>query len=223
METQTCSVVDELRDYLELWPFGTVIPRRAGEKVDHAEVARIIRGKMLSDEGFRDEMLARPLFVWAILAEQGFGINKFNFVGAIRAVNVFRETADCLFLKLPACHRGCQAVEASGGESRVGSSCNVCGKSFAHALDDEPCAGEADVTGVGAPSRREIEGRIKVRVQVDPGFRSALHSRPLETYAEFATRLCSGTRPAYLDGVSEIRVVEEADDEIHYILPSAEG
>jgi hypothetical protein len=49
-----------------------------------------------------------------------------------------------------------------------------------------------------------------------------LHARPLETYAEFATRFCSGTRPAYLDGVSEIRVVEEADNEIHYIFPLAE-
>ena len=73
----------------------------------------------------------------------------------------------------------------------------------------------------GVPTRKKIEDLLKRRAALDHGFKELLVSRPFETYTNFVVKLCGGLKPDYMTTIQEIRVFEEGERDIYFVLRDA--
>lgn len=198
-------------EYRRQWHFGSLLSRLPEERLDADELRRRLLIKLRSHPRVNREFNLRPRAVLSLAVEEAFGINGDAFCRRIKCVHLQYETARRLFVKLPDCHRGCQAPGLQAAETH--HACAVCGK-------DHACAGSARTTAPEIPTRSFIERRLRQSAALSGSFRDELLRSPLDSYRRHAAAVCGGQLPHYLAPIAEIVAVEERDDEIQFVLPS---
>lgn len=224
METVIRESRINLEEYLKSWQFSSLLEKQPGESLSTEEIRLRLLRRAYSDEVFRRELLAHTRYVLAMAIEEGLGISRFDFVTGVKRVPVLEETPEKLYLKLPTCHKGCSREGvAEPPPEHNGSSCHVCGITFPQAFGGCDASTPQPLPPGAKLSRRKIEDRIREAAALDPAFKSQLLARPFETYSGFVRALCGGQLPAYMDSVREVGVIEDAGDEIHFIIPTWES
>lgn len=220
----------ELYAFVMAWPCGSIVGKRADEQLTREEMDERIIRKLSSEPLFKRQFFANPRFCMAMAVEEALGINKYAFVGGIETVHVLQETPRQLYLILPSCHRGCMQDTVSAPPDGPGqTTCHVCGVTKPAAPDGATCGGqERSLRAISSArkqplSRKDIEDEIKRSAKLDHGLKQDLMTRPMEAYSSFVRGLCGGDVPPYLDGVAEIRILEEDTKELYFIIPATGG
>ncbi|MGI8745763.1 MAG: hypothetical protein ACR2NN_24945 [Bryobacteraceae bacterium] len=217
--TAAISAPDQLRDYLRRWAFETILDRKPDERLTREEIRFRVLRKAFSNPEFERELVRKTRFVCAIAYDEGLGIDPFEFVKAILAYHVLRETPTRIYMELPNCHKGC-TLPGVPVPPQPRSTCHICEKAFP--LPKGAKAVRPDLPASEVLSRKKIEGHIQNRVIWDSDFAHALHANPLETYARYASELCAGRFPRYLGGVTELRLLHESEREMFFVFPTRE-
>lgn len=214
---ETC---DELVRFVEARALKSIIGKRADERWTRDDMDLRLQLKIHSDELFRQEFLAHPRFIYALVVEESLGISRFDFLSVIDSVAVLQETPERLYLVLPSCHKGCEVRPAPPPEGACAGSCHVCGMTFPTRTENRSTCQQWEAVTSTAPTRKEIEDLLKKKAALDYTFKKELTSRPMEIYNAFATKLCGGMEPDYIATVKEIQVLEEGERDIYFLLRS---
>jgi hypothetical protein len=211
--------LSDLLNYLQHWPFGTLIERAPGESLTRDEMHDRMAHRAHIDPAFRRELLTNPRMVYMIALEEAQGIQKLDYICQVKEVRVLEESTETIYLAIPTCHYGCQAEGVAGPPPEAAGTCHVCGMAFPAGGCTTAEESMRLAPGIAA-SREEIERAILDRTAREPSFREALLFEPNETYRNAALSLCDGELPDYLTAGVEVRVLAETDRSILYRLPA---
>jgi hypothetical protein len=209
--------------YLKGWEFGKVVERAPGESFSRERMWEQVSAKAAADGDFRRELLRNPRLVMMMGVREGLGISGSDFLRQVDEVQVVEESAATLYLVIPACHKGCEAPGVVPAPDASGPGrCHVCGMTM-------PAGRSGCASGASAPAavrdngvgRGDIERSLTERVAGDRALRKRLVAEPLATYREYARELNGGELPAYLHAVGDIRVCEETERLLVFVLPGA--
>lgn len=212
---------DRICNFLKEWSFGRLIDRKPGESFSRGRTWEQVVRRASLEPKLRHELLTNSRMAMMIAIHEGLGIPYMDFLAQVDQVEVIEETPDILCLVIPACHLGCKSESvAPPPAEKDESTCHVCGMTL---LAGQKGCGSKALPVVAAArqvrSRRDLEASITERVAVDRPFRKALVAEPMATYTEYAKGQNGGALPSYLEGAKEIRVVEETDRLLYFVLP----
>ena len=196
-----CVFVEEY-ERLPYWLFFIgLVPE---ERLDRWHVTVRLSELAQRDADFRREFLCHPRLLTALAAHEAIGIGAASYLWQVRAATVVEESPGLHWLILPACHRGCQALETLPADS-----CRVCGKP----------GGCSQAVGQGCTVWdliHDIDERIIRIVQADSRARERLMRDPTTFFSEVAeTRF--RTNSASL-GIREVGVAEDTETTVCFPL-----
>ena len=208
--------VDRAMGFMLRWTLGPVLDLQPGERLDRWGITRALSERAARDAAFRREFLERPRYVSALAIEQGLGIKPVYFLWQVKTVHVLEEEPGLHWLVLPACHRGCAALDAPVA-AFAGGSCQACGKPVgsAGASQRSKSSSSAAVDRV-----HDVDDFIVRAIQSDATARASLQADPTRFFARAVQQLF-GTSPELAFGIREVRVAEDTDTLLYFMLLAA--
>ena len=199
----------------------TLLGSRQGERLSREEIRHRTLRRYFSDPVFAHRLIHKTRWMMAVILDECLGINRYMFMSRIHSYPVLYESTKRLYLELPSCHQGCALPGTVAKAEEHKDDCKVCARAFPLPAGSTFVLPEARFAGT--MTRRGIEHLIQKRVAWDPKFAEDLGAKPLDTYKTYATHLCAGRTPRYLEGVEDLELVYETGGEMFLIVPTCEA
>ena len=204
--------LDAAMRFMTRWPLGSALGLQTGQGLERWGITLALSERAERDAEFRREYLGNPRYVSALAIDEGLGIKPIYYLWQVKRVDLLEEAPGLHWLVLPACHRGCEALDVQGGAASTGS-CRACGKPLG------PGACQRDISPAQAPASRihDVDEFIARSVQADASSRARLLADPRAVFAQAAQEL-HGVDPLEEFGIREVRVAEDTDTTLYFVL-----
>ena len=202
--------LDAAMRFMTHWALGSALGLPAGQGLDRWGITLALSERADRDVEFRRAYLANPRYVSALAVDEGLGIKPIHYLWQVKRVDLLEEAPGLHWLVLPACHRGCEALDVQGGAPSTGS-CRACGKP----LGPSTCQRETVQTPVGRI--HDVDEFIVRSAQADGSSRARLLADPTAVFAQAAQQRL-GVRPLEEFGIREVRIVEDTETTLYFVL-----
>ena len=205
--------LDRAMSFMTRWTLGPVLGLEPGQRMDRWGITRALSERAEREADFRREFLRHPRYVSALAVHEGLGIKPIYFLWQVKVVTLLEETPGLHWLILPACHRGCAALDGDVLGSAP-SSCQACGKPLGGAG-----AGSWRMSLSGTPVDRahDVDDFIIRSVQADAAARARLLADPTPVFTQTAQELF-GVGPREAFWIREVKVAEDTDTVLYFVL-----
>ena len=188
-----------------------VLPERPAGAMNRTEMHRLINERCALDPELRRSLYDHPRAVYAVAAEECFGVHRSLFFVQIGHVEVITEDEETLGVVLTACHLGCVAPRLPTGEEYAESQCHICNhrESTCHQVLAQPVFPRAN--------RGNVRTWIQNRAQANASFREQLIASPSSAWSQILGELnLPGSHP--LNKIQTIRLFVESAETIGFVL-----
>lgn len=194
------------------WPMRRILGLKPGQRIGRWSITVRVSECAECDPEFRRECLRNPRCLGALAVYEGLEISPASYLWQVRTATVLEETPGLHWVILPACHQGCQTLEARQSLGTAGP-CMACGNPRGQA---RRCP-QADVPGISSRDRiHEVDEHIVRLVQADPSARQRVLLDATGFFGEIAESVFK-VRPDSL-GIGQVQVAEDTESSVFFVL-----
>jgi hypothetical protein len=185
---------------------GAILDLEPGQELDRWEATIRFSQRLERDSELRAEMLRHPRYLTALMAYEAQGLPISGFLSQVKEVRFLEEEPGLHWLLLPACHRGCEAIEEAQA-AQSPDSCTMCGRPQGAA-----CSSSKSPSSVATSLDRIHAVDDYVVRSLDTGHfvRDRVLDDPTEAFAQ-ASQTLFGKRPEELFGIHRTQVAADTD------------
>jgi hypothetical protein len=213
--TKLVDMIEQMNDWATFFARrkrGTVFDLEPDQKLDRWEATVRFNQLLDRDPELHAEMRRHPRLLAALMAHEMQGLPLLGFLRQVTEVHFVEEEPGLHWLLLPACHRGCETLEASV-VAQSPDACVVCGRPQGAASSS--CKAP---DSLATPTERihAVDEHLVRSLDADPSARDRVMKDPNEAFAQ-ASQALFGGRPEDLFGIHEVRVVADTDTMLYAI------
>jgi hypothetical protein len=213
--TRIVDVLDDLNEaitFFAQWKRGTLLALEPGQKLDRWETIVRLNQRMDRDPELYVEMLRYPRYLAAFATQEAMGLPIVGFLGQVKEVRFVEEEPGLHWLLVPACHRGCEALEGQDA-ARSNGSCTACGRPQGEASSS---ANPSNSLATALDRIHAVDDYLVRSLEMDRSVRDRVMKDPTEAFTR-ASRTLFGAAPEELFGIHQVRLAVDTDTMLYCI------
>jgi hypothetical protein len=191
---------------------GTILDLEPGQKLDRWETTVRISQRVDRDPELYAEMLRHPRYLAALIVHEVQGLPILGFLSQVKEVRIVEEEPGLHWLLLPACHRGCEALEEPKA-AQSQDSCTMCGRPRGAAGNSSRSPNSLATT---LDRIHATDDYVVRSLETDPSIRDLVMKDATEAFAR-ASQTLFGGRPEELFGIHKTQPAVDTDTMLYCI------